>query len=107
MRNCNLPTFTSNETITNLMQYELSQEESDLLKAGLYFSMQPGKIRKSKIFSTFEKIHGSFISNLNSEETKNQIKTHLLYFATTTNLLHIYYVNIASYETLEKIKISL
>ena len=27
--------------------------------------------------------------------------------STTTNLLHVYYVNIASYETLEKIKISL
>ena len=76
-RNCSLPTFTSNETITNLTQYELSQEESDLLKAGLYFSIQPDKIWKSEIFSTFEKIHHSFISNLNSEETKNQIKAHL------------------------------
>ena len=35
-RDCNLPIFTANETITNLTQYELSQE-SDLLKAGLYF----------------------------------------------------------------------
>ena len=38
-RDCNLPIFTANETITNLTQYELSQEESDLLKAGLYFSI--------------------------------------------------------------------
>ena len=36
-RDCNLPIFTANETTTNLTQYELSQEESDLLKAGLYF----------------------------------------------------------------------
>ena len=36
-RGCNLPIFTANETITNLQQYELSQEESDLLKADLYF----------------------------------------------------------------------
>ena len=43
-RDCNLPIFTSNETITSLMQYELSQEESDLPKAGLYFSIQPDKI---------------------------------------------------------------
>ena len=49
-RGCSLPIFTANETITNLTQYELSQEESDLLKAGLYFSIQPDKIRKSKIF---------------------------------------------------------
>ena len=80
-RDCNLPIFTANETITNLTQYELSQEESDLLKAGLYFSIQPDKIRKSEIFTTFEKIHRSFLNNLKSEETKSQIKAHLLYLA--------------------------
>ena len=48
-----LPIFTANKTITNLTQYELSQEEPDLLKARLYFSAQPDKIRKSKIFTTF------------------------------------------------------
>ena len=80
-RNCSIPTFTSNETITNLTQFELSQEESDLLKAGLSFSIQPDKIRKSEIFTTFEKIHRSFINNLKSEETKNQIKAHLSYLA--------------------------
>ena len=37
MRNCSLPTFTSNETITNLTQYELSQEEVDSLEAVLSF----------------------------------------------------------------------
>ena len=36
-RHCNLPIFTANKTITNLTQYELSQEGSDLIKAGLYF----------------------------------------------------------------------
>ena len=41
--------------------------------------MQPYKIQKSEIFTTFEKIHRSFISNFKSEETKNQIKVHLSY----------------------------
>ena len=63
------------------MQYELSQEESDLLKAGLYFSIQPDKIRKCEIFTTFEKIHCSFLNNLKSEETKSQIKAHISYLA--------------------------
>ena len=36
--------ITANDTITILMQYELSQVESDLLKAGLYFSNQTDKI---------------------------------------------------------------
>ena len=80
-RDCNLPIFTANETITNLMHYELSKEESDLLKGGLYFSIQPDKIRKSEIFTTFEKTHHSFLNNLKSEETKSQIKAHLSYLA--------------------------
>ena len=57
------------------------QEGSDLLKAGLYFSIQPDKILKSEIFATFEKIHRSFLSNLKSEETKSQTKAHLSYLA--------------------------
>ena len=80
-RNCSLTTLTFNKTITNLTQYELSQEESDLLKASLYFSIQPDKSRKSEIFTTFEKTHRLFINNLKSEETKNQIKAHLSYLA--------------------------
>ena len=63
------------------MQCELSQEESDLHKAGLYFSIQPDKVWKSEIFINFEKIHRSFISNLKSEDTRSQIKAHLSYLA--------------------------
>ena len=80
-RSCSLPTFTANKDITNLTQYELSQEESDLHKAGLYFSIQPDKIRKSEIFTTFEEIHRLPINNLKSHETKSQIKAHLSYLA--------------------------
>ena len=63
------------------MQSQLSQKHTDLLKAGLYFSIQPDKIQKSEIFSTFGKIHHSFLNNLKSEETKSQIKAHLSYLA--------------------------
>ena len=80
-RDCNLPIFTANGTITNLTQYELSQDEYDLLKASLYFSIQLDKIRKSEIFTTFEKIHRSFLNNLESEETKSQMTVHLSYLA--------------------------
>ena len=48
---------------------------------GLQFSVQPDKIRKFEIFTTFEKIHRSFINNLKSQETKSQIKMHLSYLA--------------------------
>ena len=83
------------------MQCELSQEETNLFKAGLYFPIQPDKIRQSEIFTTFEKIHRSFINNLKSEETKSQISQKrisrivLILISTTTNL-HVYYVNIVS-----------
>ena len=80
-RDSNLPIFTANETVTNLTQYELSQEESDLLKAGLYFSIQPDTVKKPEIFTTFEKVHRSFLNNLKSEETKSQIKAHISYLA--------------------------
>ena len=80
-RDCNLHIFTANKTITNLTQYELSQEESDILKAVLYFSIQSDRIRKFEIFTTFGKIHRSFLNNLKSEETKSEIKAHLLYLA--------------------------
>ena len=52
-RDCCLPIFTANKTITNLTQYELSEAESNLLKTGLYFSIQPDKIRNFKISTTF------------------------------------------------------
>ena len=65
--------LTSNEIITNLIQYELSQEESNLLKVGLYFSIQLDKIWKFEVFTTFKKIHCLFFNNLKSEETKNQV----------------------------------
>ena len=59
------------DSITSLTQYELSQEESYLLKASLYFSIQLEKIRKFEIFTTFEKIHPSFLNNLKSENFYN------------------------------------
>ena len=110
-RNCNLPIFAANKILSNLTQYTSSQEESDLLKAGLYFSIQPDIFRKSQVFTTFEKIFRSFLNNLKSEETKCQIKAHLSYLAnsifTTTSLLLIYYVKFVFYKTSEKMKISL
>ena len=80
-RGSTLPIFTAKETLTNHMQYELSQGETDLLKAGLYFSNQPDEIRKSGIFTTFEKIHHFFINNLKSEEIKSHTKSYLSHLA--------------------------
>ena len=67
-RDCNLPIFTANKTITNLTQYKLSQEESDLLKAGLYFSIQPDKILKSSLL--LKRFIVRFLITLNQRKPK-------------------------------------
>ena len=64
-RGYNLPIFIANETITNLTQHELSPKESHLLDASSHFSIKPDKIRKSKIFTTFENIHHFLLTILN------------------------------------------
>ena len=66
----NLPMFTANETITNLTQHELSQGESDLLKASLYFSIQPDKIRKSEIFIPLKRFIVRFLTTSNLRKPK-------------------------------------
>ena len=53
-----------------LSTYCEDKEEHSLLKAGLYFSIQPDKTRKCEIFPIFEKIRHSFINNLKSKKTK-------------------------------------
>ena len=80
-------------------------------RKNLIYLKQVYTFQESEIFTTFENIRRSFLNNLKSEETKSQIKVHLLYLANsyfiTTNLLHVYYVNITSYETLERMQILL
>ena len=110
-RGSSLPIFTANETITNLTQYELSEKETNLLKVGLYFSIQPDKLQKSEIVTTFQKFHPSFITTLNLrilEIRKRRVSRILvILISTTTDLLHVYYVNTVSYEILKKTKTSL
>ena len=69
-RDCNLPIFTANETITNLTQYELSQEESDLLKAGLYFSINEIKFENPKSSLPLKRFIVHFLATLNPRKPK-------------------------------------
>ena len=96
----NLPIFTANKTISNLTQYESSQEASDLLKAGSYFYIQSEKIWKPEIFPTFEIFVVCFLTILNSRKLKvrsKRISRILLILNFTTRILiHVYYVNYVS-----------
>ena len=69
-RDCNLPIFTANETITNLTQYELSQEESDLLKAGLYFQSNQIKFENPKSSLPLKRFIVRFLTTLNPRKPK-------------------------------------
>ena len=57
------------------------QEELDLLKSYLYFSIQSEKLCQFGTFTTFKKIYRSFINNLKLDMTKRQVKAHLFYLA--------------------------
>ena len=70
MRDWNSTIFKTNETITNFTQNYVCQEESDLLRAGLYFSVQPDKIQKSEIFTNFKRFIVRFLTTINSRKPK-------------------------------------
>ena len=71
MRGCSLAISTANETITNLMQYELSQEETDLLKAGLYFSIQSdNKFKNPKSSQPLKRLIALLLATLNLRKPK-------------------------------------
>ena len=69
-KDCNLSIFTANETTANFMQYELSQEESDLLKAGLYFSIQKIKFENPKSSLPLKRFVVCFLTTLNPRKPK-------------------------------------
>ena len=70
MRDCNLPKFPANKTITNLTQYKLSQEESDLLKAGLYFSSTRIKFENPNFSLLLKRFIVHFLTTLNLRKPK-------------------------------------
>ena len=63
--------FTSDEVITNLSNYQLSDTEGDLFKYGLSYAMPLRSINKTDIFTTFEKLNRCLCTELkNTEDTE-------------------------------------
>ena len=69
-RDCNLPIFTSNETITNLTEYELSQEEYDLLKQLSTFQSNQIKFENPKSSLPLKRFTIRFLTILNPRKPK-------------------------------------
>ena len=63
--------FTSDEVITNLPNYQLSDMERDLLKYGLSYAIPSRSINKTDIFTTFQKLNWYLYTELkNTEDTE-------------------------------------
>ena len=69
-KNFTLP-FTSDEVITNLSNYQLSDTKRHLLKYGLSYAIPPRSINKTDVFTTFEKLNRYLCTELkNTEDTE-------------------------------------
>ena len=69
-RDCNLPIFTSNKTITNLTEYELSQEEYDLLKQLSNFQSNQIKFENPKSSLPLKRFFIRFLTTSNPRKPK-------------------------------------
>ena len=92
--------FACNEVVINLSPFEFSTLELELLKYGLSHSIPPKQLRKTKVFTTFDMIHGFMRSELSSNHFENALKTDISYLANN------YYSNYRpSLNTLKKHKV--
>ena len=73
--------FTSNEIVKNLLSFEFSIEELELLKHGLAHSIPPKQLRKTEVFTTFDMIRCFLRFELSSNQFENALKTDISYLA--------------------------
>ena len=76
-KNFTLP-FTSDELITDLSNYQLSDTERDLLKYGLSYAIPPGSINKTDIFTTFEKLNQYLCKELKNKRRYRDIEGRVI-----------------------------
>ena len=73
--------FTQGEVVKNLSSKHLTNEELDLLKFGLNYSLPPLRVYKTNFFVLFELIHHFLLENLKNEIDKPALKSELSHFA--------------------------
>ena len=99
-RNCNLPIFTVNELLLISRNMNYTRKNLIYLKQVYTFQSNQIKFENPKSSLPLKRFIVHFLTTLNPGKPKVKMFT-------TTNLLHVYNVNIASCETLQKIKISI
>ena len=75
--------FTSNEVISNLSTYELSDDENEILKYGLSHGLPPPFVSKTDVFMKFEMIHKFCTAEVKSDEFKPGLKAAISHLANT------------------------
>ena len=110
-RDCSLPIFTANETITNSRNMNYPRKNLIYLKQFYTFESNQKKLENLISSLPLKRFIVRFLITLNPMKPKVKQKRIsrilIILIFTTANRIHVYYVNLASYETLEKIKISL
>ena len=76
--------FLPSETVMNLSSYHITDEELELLKYGLKHAIQPKRINKTDIFSTFESISRMMIKDLKDEKQSGDLQSKI------ANMAHNY-----------------
>ena len=79
-KNAVLP-FSPNETVNNLSSFNLPDDELELLKIGLGFSIKPRHLNKTDIVASFEKIHYTMKKKLMDENSATHLKTEIAHLA--------------------------
>ena len=73
--------FTHNETVTNLSSHQSKDEELELFKNGLDFSIKALGLSSTNILTTFERIHQTIKHNIRNQEDYTHLKTELAHIA--------------------------
>ena len=78
--NKSLP-FTATEVIKNLSNYQLNNDEVEILKNGLSYSLPPFKVQKPDVCVSFEMISRFMLQNLKDEKLDIEVKAQLSHLA--------------------------
>ena len=76
----NIP-FKHQDVIKNLSSYQFADDELELLKNGLSFSLPPNYIRKTDVFTQFEMISRFMCNELTDDKLAPRLKSELSHLA--------------------------
>ena len=110
-RDCNIPIFTASKSL--LISCNMNYPRKNLIYLKQFYTFESNQKKLENLISSLplKRFIVRFLITLNPMKPKVKQKRIsrilIILIFTTANRIHVYYVNLASYETLEEIKISL